>query len=96
MAIERIKILGALLELLAKQHCQSSLFTSKLGQIGQIGSAVLLVAPKQSPGFHFSISMGANYSFEVKNIVIWVPKFFTFICSFCVLYETLDLIFTLV
>ena len=38
MAIEKIKILGALLELPAKQHCQSSPFTSKLGQIGQIGS----------------------------------------------------------
>jgi hypothetical protein len=38
--IENIKILGALLELPAKQHCQSSPFTSKLGQIGQIGSVV--------------------------------------------------------
>jgi hypothetical protein len=26
--------------------------------------------------FIFSISMGANYSFEVKNIEIWVPAFF--------------------
>jgi len=40
MAIEKIKIVGAVLELSAKQHCQSSPFTSKLGQIGQIGSAV--------------------------------------------------------
>jgi hypothetical protein len=40
MAIEKIKILGAVLELSAKQHCQSSPFTSKFGQIGQIGSAV--------------------------------------------------------
>jgi hypothetical protein len=39
MAIEEIKILGAVLELPAKQHCQSSPFTSKLGQIGKIGSA---------------------------------------------------------
>ena len=38
--IEKMKILGAVLELPAKQHCQSSPFTSKLGQIGQIGSAV--------------------------------------------------------
>ena len=37
MAIEKIKILGALLELPAKQHCQSSPFTSKLGQVGLIG-----------------------------------------------------------
>ena len=58
MTIEKIKILGAVLELPAKQSrrfeqfahetnlmkkrsvCQSSHFTSKMGQIGQIGSAV--------------------------------------------------------
>jgi hypothetical protein len=40
MAIEKIEILGAILELPAKKQCQSSPFTSKLGQIGQIGSAV--------------------------------------------------------
>jgi hypothetical protein len=38
--IEKIKILGAVLELLAKQHCQFSSFTSKSGQIGQIVIAV--------------------------------------------------------
>ena len=38
--IEKMKILGAVLELPAKQHYQSSPFTSKWGQIGQIGSAV--------------------------------------------------------
>ena len=40
LQLKKIKILGAVLELPAKQHCQSSPFTSKLGQIGQIGSAV--------------------------------------------------------
>ena len=30
----RIKILGAVLELPAKQHCQSSPFTAKMGQMG--------------------------------------------------------------
>ena len=39
MASEKIKILGAVLELPAKQHCQSSPFTSKLDQIGQIFEA---------------------------------------------------------
>ena len=53
-AIEKMKILEALFELPSKQHCQSIQFTSKLGQIGQIGSAVLLVAPKGLPGFLFS------------------------------------------
>ena len=37
--LKKIKILGAVLELPAKQHCQSSPFTSKFGQIGQIGTA---------------------------------------------------------
>ena len=43
--IEKMKILGTVLELEAKQHCNSSPFTSKQGQIGQIASAVYLVAP---------------------------------------------------
>ena len=53
MKIEKMKILVAVLELQAKQHCQSSPFTSELGQIGQIDSAVYLVAPKRLPGFSF-------------------------------------------
>jgi hypothetical protein len=51
MAIKKIKILGAIWELPAEPYCQSSPFTSKLGQIGLIGSAVLLAAPKWLPGF---------------------------------------------
>jgi hypothetical protein len=38
--IEKMKILGAILELPANQHCQSSPFTSQLGQIDKLGSAV--------------------------------------------------------
>jgi len=34
IAIKKIKILGAVLELPAKQHCQSSPFTAKIGQMG--------------------------------------------------------------
>ena len=49
MAIEKIKILGGVSELPAKQHCQFS---------------------------PCSIAMGADYSFEVKNIEIWVSAFF--------------------
>ena len=40
IAIEKIKILGAVLELPAKQHCQSSPFTAKMDQMGWIGSVV--------------------------------------------------------
>ena len=77
-----MKILGALLELPAKQHCQSSLFTPELGQIGQICSAVKLVAPKGLPGFSiFLIGMGADYSFYVKSIATCAPRFFKHIIS---------------
>ena len=48
-----MKILGALWELPAEQTCQFSPFASKMDQIGQIGSAVKLVAPKRLPGFLF-------------------------------------------
>ena len=51
MAVEKIKILGTVLELQAKQHCQFSLSTKKMGQIGLIGTAVWLVAQKRPPGF---------------------------------------------
>ena len=40
MAIEKIKILGAALELPARQHCQSSQFTAKVDQIEWMGGAV--------------------------------------------------------
>ena len=33
--------------------CQFSLFTLKMGQMGCIGSAVQLIAPKRPPGFGF-------------------------------------------
>ena len=53
MAIEKNKILGAVLELPAKQHCQFKISTKKLNWMGWIGSVVWLVAPKQPPGFWF-------------------------------------------
>jgi hypothetical protein len=40
MAIEKIKILGAILELPAKQHCQFSPFVHFQGELAEIGSAV--------------------------------------------------------
>ena len=80
--IEKMKMLGAILELPAKQQCQSSPFTSKLGQTCQIGNAVKLVAPKQLPGFwFFSIVMGADYSFYVKFNATFALTFFEYIIS---------------
>ena len=37
MAVEKIKILVAVLELPAKQHCQIGPFNKKLGKMGRIG-----------------------------------------------------------
>ena len=78
IAIEKkkIKILGAVLKLPAKQHRQFSPFTAKMGQMGWIGSAVYLVAPKRPPDFtFFLIAMDADCSFELISIVHWVPQF---------------------
>ena len=76
-----MKILGAILELPAKQHCQSSPLTSKLGQIGQIGSAVQLVcSSKTAPRILiFSIAMGAKYLSYVKSIATSTLTFFGYI-----------------
>ena len=38
--IEKIKILGVVLELLGKQHCQFGPYTKKLGKMGRIGCSV--------------------------------------------------------
>ena len=57
-------------------HCQSSPFTSKLGQIGQIGSAAYLAgSSKTAPRILiFSIALGAQYSFYMKFITTDAPK----------------------
>ena len=36
IAIEKIEIMGAILELPAKQHCQSSPFTAKLAKLAEL------------------------------------------------------------
>ena len=53
MAIEKIKTQEADLELPAKKHCEFSLFSMKMGQMGWIGIVVYLVAPKQPQDFDF-------------------------------------------
>ena len=40
MAGEKIKIMGAVVEVPAKQHCRFSPFTKNMDKIGLIGSAV--------------------------------------------------------
>jgi hypothetical protein len=70
MAIEKIKILGAVLELPAKQHCQFSPFGPFSWQCCLAGSS------KIAPGILiFSMAMGADYLFELISIEIYVPQF---------------------
>ena len=98
MAIEKIKILGAILELSAIQHCQSSPFTSELGQIDQIGSAVYLAgSSKMAPRILiFSIAMGVylifilceNYCYFCPHI-FWVYYFSLSQCGIAMFFLTL-------
>ena len=71
MLIVKIEILGAVLELPAKQHCQFSPFTSKLGQIGSVAGS-----SKTATRFLiFSIVLRAEYSFYLKSIATYAPAF---------------------
>ena len=68
-----MKFLGAVLELPAKQHCQSSPFISNW-QYCLAGSS------KTAPRILiFSIGMGAEYSSYVKFIAIYALTFFGYI-----------------
>ena len=76
MAIEKIKILGAVLELPAKQHCQSSPFTSEVGTNGLNWQCYLAGSSKTAPRILiFSIVIGANYSFDIKSGFSIAPAF---------------------
>ena len=62
MTIEKINILGAILELPAKKHCQFGQFGPILRLLGWIGSAFLAGSSKMAPRiFIFSIVLGAEY-----------------------------------
>ena len=76
MAIEKIKLLGAVLELPAKQHCQFSPF-GPFEVNGLDWHYCLAGSSKTAPNILiFSIAMVADYSFDVKNIDIWTLAFF--------------------
>ena len=77
MAIEKIKILGAVLELPAKQHCQFSAFSPIFEVNGLDWHCCLADSFKTALRILiFSIAMVADYLFDVKNIDIWAPVFF--------------------
>jgi hypothetical protein len=68
MAIEKIKILGAVLELPAKQHSQFSPFGPIFEVSGLDWQCYLAGSSKMAPRILiFSIAIGANYSYELKN-----------------------------
>ena len=70
MAIEKIKILGAVLELPAKQHCQFSPFGPIFEVNGLDWHCFLATTSKTAPRILIlSIAMGADYSFEPISIV---------------------------
>ena len=77
MAIEKIKIVGAVLELPAKQHCQFSPFGPASEVNGLDWQCCLAGSSKTAPRILiFPIAIGADYSYEVKNNEIWEPAFF--------------------
>ena len=78
MAIEKIKILGAVLALPAKQHCQSSPFGHFCGNWAGLAMLFSWKLKKAPRILIFSIAMGDDYSFDVKNIEIW-PAFISII-----------------
>jgi hypothetical protein len=68
MAIETIKILGAILKLPAKQHCQFSPFGPIFEANGLNWHCYLAGSSKTAPRILiFSIAISVDYSYEVKN-----------------------------
>ena len=74
--VKKIKTLGTVLELPAKQHCQFSPF----GQIYEVNGldwqCYLAGSFKTAPRIlMFSIAIGANYSFDIKSGFSIAPAF---------------------
>ena len=77
MAIEKIKILGAVFELPAKQHCQFSPFGPIFEVNGLNWQCYLAGSSKTAPRILiFSIAIGAKPSLYLKSIAIWASAFF--------------------
>ena len=71
MATEKIKILGAVLELPAKEHCQFSPFGPLYEVNGLDWQFYLAGSSKTAPRvLIFSITMGADYPYEVQDCEI--------------------------
>ena len=76
VAIEKIKILSAVLELPAKQHCQISPF-GPLFEVNELDwQCYLAVSSKTVPRILIlSIAIGADYSFDIKSGFSIAPTF---------------------
>ena len=85
MAIEKIKILGAVLELPAKQHCQFLPIQPihlENGPNGLNWQCCLAGNSKMALSILiFSIAMDADNSFYVKSIAAYAPTFIEYITS---------------
>ncbi len=76
MAIEKIKILGAVLELPTKQHCQFWPIWPNFEVNGLNWQCYLAGSSKMAPRISiFSTVLGAKYSFCVKSIATYAPAF---------------------
>ena len=77
MAIEKIKILGAVLELPAQQHCQFSPFSPIFEINGLDWQCYLASSSKSAPRIliFFSIAMGADYLIELISIETYAPQY---------------------
>ena len=67
-AIEKIKILEAVLELPAKQHSQFGQFGPFLGILAALAVLSSWKFQNSPKDFDFLIAIGANYSFELNSI----------------------------
>ena len=85
MAIEKIQIPGAVLEIPAKQHCQFSPFGPLYEVNGLEWQCYLAGSSRTAPGILiFSIAIGVNRSYEMKSSEIYAPAFFKHFSSFIV------------
>ena len=76
MVIEKIKILGAVLELPAKQHCQFSPFGPTSEVNGLDWQCCLAGSSKTAPRIlFFSMAMDAHYSFWLISIETYAPQY---------------------
>ena len=75
MAVEKIKILGAVLELPANLALPIWLIHQEIGQNGLNWQFVLAGSSKTAPRIlFFSFVLGAEYFSFVKSIAIYAPK----------------------